>query len=94
MRVDTDVVLGELLTEARLQAGLTCEEAAQRVGLTPVRLAGLETVGGRVYLSELMPLLRIYGTTLERWCGWLEREVARRTKEQLLAGQAVGRGRS
>jgi transcriptional regulator with XRE-family HTH domain len=94
MRVDTDTLLGELLTEARLQAGLTCEAAALRAGLTPARVIELETAGGPVYLSELMPLLRIYGSTLERLCGWLAREVARRTKEQLLAGEAVGRGRS
>jgi transcriptional regulator with XRE-family HTH domain len=94
MRVDTDVVLGELLTEARLQAGLTCEEAAQRVGMGPVRLTRLETAGDQLYISELLPLLRIYDTTLERFCGWLAREIARRTKEQLLAGEAVGRARS
>lgn len=66
-RVDPDAVLGDELHETRLAAGLTVEAAAERAGMSPTRLAGVEGGDGLLVVSDLVPLLRGCGTSLERF---------------------------
>ena len=65
--VDPDAVLGDELHAARLEAGLTLEAAAERAGLSPTRLAGVEGGDGLLVVADLVPLLRACGTSLARF---------------------------
>lgn len=66
-RVDPDAVLGDELHETRLAAGLTVEAAAERAGMSPARLAGVEGGDGLLVVGDLVPLMRAYEMSLARF---------------------------
>ena len=71
--VDPDAVLGELLREARVRAGLTTEAAAIAARVSPRRIAGIEEGDGLLLVGDLLLLVRAYGLDLRRFITVFER---------------------
>lgn len=75
--VDADAILGDSLHALRRRASLTCEQAAQRAGLSPTRVRGLEGGDGLLPFTDALPLLRAYGTTLSDFAREFDQALAR-----------------
>jgi hypothetical protein len=72
-RVDPDAVLGAVFHAARLRAGLTCDEASRRSGLSPTRIIGIEDGDGLLVFADAIPLAEAYGQSLYELSGQFER---------------------
>lgn len=75
--VDPDALLGSVLHHARLDAGLTCEQAAERSGLSPTRIAGIEDGDGLLVFADALPLAHAYGRSLRELSGQFETALKR-----------------
>ena len=77
--IDLDGLLGDTLRGMRLNAGLTCEEAGQRSGLGPSRVAGLEEGDGLLLFTDAIPLAAAFGASLTTLARLIERAIEQPT---------------
>lgn len=75
-RPDPDAVLGVVFHEARLAAGLTCEQAAALSGLSPTRIAGIEDGDGLLIFADAVPLAAAYGRSVKELSDRFEHALA------------------
>jgi hypothetical protein len=65
--MDTDMVLGLLLQDFRVRAGMTCQMAASRSRISVARLTAVEEGDGELFFGDLVALLALYRIGLRQF---------------------------